>query len=495
MFQGVASNVGKSILAAGFCRIFKQDGLLTAPFKAWNMALNSFVTLDGQEMSRAQATQAKACNIEPTALMNPVLLKPDSVNGSQLILCGQPQGYITATSYPIRREMMTTAIREAYRQLAARYEVIVIEGAGSPAEINLKHNDMANMFMAELANAPVLIIGDIDRGGVYAHLAGTFDLLEPHEQQRVNGFIINKFHGDPAQLTPANDFLEKHTGKKVLGVIPHIHNLRLPHEDSTAFKEHSQNLKNAFTPETINIALIDPPHISNFTDFDPFTTEPDVRLIATRKPEDLLQADIILLPGSKNTVHDLHWMWEQGFPSVLARCNAKGKTLIGICAGYQMLGKRIRDPQGVESSAQETDGLQLLDLETVMDSQKRLTNVSAICLENGALLSGFEIHHGRSECYDIPFIEGPGGEVLGCRNRRGNVWGSYLHGIFESSELRSFVLDDIRIRKGLPAPSPLAFPTLDQELDRLADVIRANINMEEIHRIMKNQRNSPSSRH
>jgi adenosylcobyric acid synthase len=488
MFQGTASNVGKSILTAGFCRIFLEDGYSVAPFKAQNMALNSFVTEDGLEMGRAQVTQAHACRIKPDVHMNPVLLKPNTDTGSQVVVMGTPAGNMNVRSYVDFKKQLKTVVRDAYQYMESRYDIIVIEGAGSPAEINLKKDDITNMHVAKLAQCPVIIVGDIDRGGVYAHFAGTYDLLDKDEQDLTAGFLINKFRGDASLLKPANDFIQQRTGKPIFGVVPMVKDLRLPDEDSVEFKKRVGRQK-TLSADKIHIAVVDLPHVSNFTDFDPFEVdETDVQLFVTDTPEDLLQADIIMIPGSKNTLWDMKYLRERGFPPMLETCISRGKMVIGICGGYQMLGKRIIDPEAVESSKREVDGLGILALETVMAEEKRLTQVTASCMDNGLTVTGYEIHHGRSYMEETPLLMGPKNEILGCRNTEGNVWGTYIHGVFDDPQFRNHILDRIRKQKNLP-PRKLqwtgANESLDSELTRLASVLRETVDIDAIYKLLE----------
>jgi cobyric acid synthase CobQ len=484
MFQGTASNVGKSIIAAGFCRIFLEDGYRVAPFKAQNMALNSFVTDQGLEMGRAQVTQAKACRINPDVHMNPILLKPTAGTGSQVIVLGKPAGHMNVQTYADFKKKLKSVVKDAYEFLSSQYDIIVIEGAGSPAEVNLKKDDITNMHVAKLTKSPVIIVGDIDKGGVYAHFAGTFDLLDKHEQDLTAGFIINKFRGDKTQLEPANDFIEQRTQRNIFGVVPMIQDLKLPDEDSVEFKKRVGK-KKSFDKKSINIALIDLPHISNFTDFDPFEEDPDVNLFVTDKPEDLTDADIIMIPGSKNTTWDMRYLREKGFPDVLRQCIYKGKTVIGICGGYQVLGKKIVDPGAVESGEKEVDGLGVLDLTTVMAKEKHLTQITALCVEGDLPVKGYEIHHGRSQVNETPFLVKPGKkEILGCKNSRGNVWGTYIHGVFDSTLFRDHVLNKIRLKKNLPIPQNRRDFSIDEELSRLASILRDSINIDAIYQLL-----------
>ena len=488
MFQGTASNVGKSIIAAGFCRILLEDGFSVAPFKAQNMALNSFVTADGLEMGRAQVTQAAACRIKPDVRMNPVLLKPSAGSGSQVIVMGKPAGHMNLHTYTDFKKNLRIVAQNAYEYLASQYDFIVIEGAGSPAEVNLKKDDITNMHIAKLAHAPVLIVGDIDKGGVYAHFAGTFDLLDPDEQELTAGFIINKFLGDQSQLKPANDFIENKTKRKVFGVVPMIPDLKLPDEDSVEFKKRVGKQK-AHRKNMIEIALIDLPHISNFTDFDPFASDPDVNLFATNRAEDLLNADIIIIPGSKNTAWDLNYLREKGFPPILQQCAAKGKMIIGICGGFQMLGKHILDPDAVESPEKQIPGLGLLDMTTIMAEEKHLSQVEAVCTDSGSTVKGYEIHHGRSQMNETPFLVNAGEnkekkDALGCKNKTGNVWGTYIHGVFDSTPFRNYILNQIRAGKNLPVPGIIKEFSLDEELSRLAAILRKSLDIDAMYRLI-----------
>ncbi|MCP4148920.1 MAG: cobyric acid synthase [bacterium] len=483
MIQGTASNAGKSILNAALCRIFFEDGLSVAPFKAQNMSLNSFVTEEGLEMGRAQVTQARACRLKPNVNMNPILLKPSSEKGAQVIVMGKPAGHMTVESYTAFKKRLRTVVRESYDYLRARYDVIVIEGAGSPAEVNLKKDDLTNMHVAKLAQCPVLIVGDIDKGGVYAHLIGTYDLLDKEEQALTAGFIINKFRGEQSMLEPANAFLEERTKKKLFGVVPMIRDLQLPDEDSVEFKQKVDKNRN-FKSDTINILLVDLPHISNFTDFDPLATIPNVNLHPGTDPADLEQADMIILPGSKNTLKDLEYLKQKGFREPLNKAVAAGKMVVGICGGYQMLGRSIRDPLAVETMGQESAGFGFLDMTTDMVKEKRLTQLTAICSENDLPVQGYEIHHGRSAGKETPYFRDKKypGEILGCR--RGNVWGTYIHGVFDGAPFRNHILNELRQKKKLPQPTGSYTIDIDAELTRLASIVRPALDMKAIYQCL-----------
>lgn len=484
MLQGTSSNAGKSVLAAGFCRIFLEDGYRVAPFKAQNMALNSFVTVDGLEMGRAQVTQARACQIVPEVYMNPVLLKPSSGKGAQVIVMGKPAGNMESHSYHELKKRLRRVIEEAYQNLESRFDLIVIEGAGSPAEINLKKEDITNMHVARLAKSPVVIVGDIDRGGVYAHLVGTYELLDADEQEMVAGFLINKFRGDVSQLQPANEFLEQRTGRKIFGIVPYVRDLRLPDEDSVEFKTRVGK-QGRFPGQRVNIALVDLPHISNFTDFDPFNADADVCLRVIDWPGDLLDADIIIIPGSKNTIYDLGYLREKGLADVLVQCSQRGVVIVGICGGYQMLGKEIQDWSGVESSGKSIAGLGLLAMTTVMEEEKQLRQVRGICKDNGLEINGYEIHHGRSDSQETPFLLNERGDVVGSRNKTGTTWGTYLHGVFDTAAFRNALLNPVRIRKGLSSRVDRETYDVDQELSRLASIVRNSVDMDAIYRLIE----------
>jgi len=474
MFQGTSSNVGKSILCAGFCRILQQLGYSVAPFKAQNMALNSYVTTSGHEMGMAQAVQAGACGITPDVLMNPVLLKPSAGMGTQVVVLGKPAGHMNLETYSEFKARLREVIHDSYHTLAGQYDFIVIEGAGSPAEVNLKDGDLTNMHMAHLAQAPVIIVGDIDKGGVYAHFAGTFDLLDDREQKRTAGFIINKFRGHRELLEPANRFIEERTGRKIFGVVPWIENLGLPDEDSVEFKKRvDKNIE--IKPQTLNIALIDLPHISNFTDFDALESEPDVNLFATSRPGDLERADMVIIPGSKNTVWDLDFIRQKGLDKAIKNCANQDIMVVGICAGFQVLGNEIKDPGMVESKTPRVPGLGLLDMTTTMGEGKHLTRVEGRCLEGDIPVSGYEIHHGESSIKGSPFIVNQDGQMLGSHRHDKPVWGTYIHGIFHGMEFRTFILNKIRKKKGLPIPG-VGGNVYDPEkaLSRLAAILEEN---------------------
>lgn len=499
MFQGTSSNAGKSVLTAGFCRLLLQDGYRPAPFKSQNMSLNSFVTPDGRELGRAQATQAQACRLEPDARMNPVLLKPSSDVGSQVILLGRPVGNMRVREYVDFKPTAFATAKEAYDSLAAEHEVMVLEGAGSPAEINLKAHDIVNMAMAAHAEATVMLVGDIDRGGVFAALVGTMALLEPEERERVQGYVLNRFRGDASLLDPAFAAISARTGKPFLGVVPHLHHLGLPEEDSVSFKERGNRATAVGTvgEPRLDIALVDLPHIANFTDLDALAAEPDVALRVVRGAGDLEgpPPDLLILPGSKNTIQDLLALRATGLERGLTALAREGRScLVGICGGLQMLGALIRDPLGLESATPCTEGLGLLPLETELLPDKTLVRVQGRFLDAGLEVRGYEIHHGETRVLPgqerncRPLVLRGDGAVIGWAGGGApgpapTIWGSYLHGIFDADPFRRWFLDSLRQRRGLPPVGRILAPfDLDPALDRLAEVLREHLDWRAVYR-------------
>lgn len=489
MIQGTSSDAGKSVLVAAFCRIFKQQGYRTAPFKSQNMALNSYITVDGHEIGRAQGVQAEACGIEATTNMNPILIKPSGEQQSQIVVHGKPYRNMKAAEY--RNDFFASGlqiIQDAYQELASSYERIVIEGAGSPAEINLNERELVNMRVARLADAPVILVTDIERGGAFASLVGTLELLEPEDRERVIGVIINKFRGDPALLQPGLDWFEKYTGKPVLGVMPYIPNLYIDAEDSLILDTFTAKKTEG---RVIDIAVIRYPRISNFTDMDPFSVEPDCSIRFVSQVSDLGHPDVIILPGSKNTLEDLKFLREQGMEEAIRRLNEGGSWLVGICGGYQMLGSRIADPYEVESSCGEMEGIGLLPMHTVLTKEKKTTRSygkvrwGEQCFD----VSGYEIHMGQSEPLVPmdPLIETQehGEGALDIINKR---VGTYFHGIFHNEEFRWFFLDWIRREKGLePLDERTSFFEMrEQSYDKIAQAVRENIKMDLIEDLMSN---------
>jgi len=486
MFQGTSSNAGKSVLTAALCRILQQDGLNVAPFKSQNMSLNSFVTRDGLEMGRAQVVQAQACRIEPEARMNPILLKPNSDTGSQVIVLGKPVGNMNVGEYIRFKPQAFEVAKQAFDSLAAENDVVVLEGAGSPAEVNLKHHDIVNMPMARYANAPVLFVGDIDRGGVYASFVGSMEVLNEWERGLVAGFVVNRFRGQEALLAPAHEYVKRHTGVPVLGVVPYLLKLGLPEEDSVTFKaEKSQGAQADM--KKVDIALLDLPHLSNFTDFDALRIEPDVTVRIVRSLEELGHPDAVILPGSKHVVADLAHLRNSGLAAAVAELAHEGHSeIVGICGGYQMLGQRIEDPHRIESNGDPVEALGLLGLSTVMAPEKTLKRVTSRHAESGLALHGYEIHHGQSTCAEslTPLVMREDGEVIGVGC--GRMWGSYLHGIFDADPFRRWFIDRLRVRRGLAAVGRVvAVYDLQESFDRLADVVRGRLDMKQIYRLLK----------
>ena len=477
MVQGTTSDAGKSLLVAALGRILFRHGIKVAPLKPQNMALNSAVTLEGGEIGRAQAVQALACGLLPHVDMNPVLLKPNSDTGSQVIVLGKVIGDLQAWGYHKKKPSLLPYVLEAHARLQAKYEVIVVEGAGSPAEINLRQGDIANMGFAEAADCPVIIVADIDRGGVFAHLYGTYLCLSPSEQARVKGFVINKFRGDQTLLTPANDWLTEKTGVPVLAVIPYIQNLYIEAED--AIDTHQQT-KNG---ELVNIAVVVYPRISNHTDFDALRLHPNVNLSYVRNPEDLGQCDLLILPGSKNTQADLAWLKNNHWPAAINRHMRYGGKLMGVCGGYQMLGQQLSDPLGVEGLAgSRSEGLGYLAMDTQMQGDKTLRNVTGVCLQTQAVIKGYEIHAGISQGAALaqPLFELMDGQqtyLEGACSEDGAIKGTYLHGVFDNAE---FVMELLRWA-GLPAVEFFDYEAHKlAQLDYLADEVEKALPFEHL---------------
>lgn len=496
MVQGTASHVGKSVLVAALCRILTQDGYRVAPFKAQNMALNSFVTPDGGEIGRAQAVQARAARIVPSVVMNPILLKPTNDTDAQVIVLGRPIGTFSAAAYGAEQiPSLRPVVREAYERLAAAYDVVVIEGAGSPAEINLRDRDLVNMPVAEIADAPVLLVGDIDKGGVFAALVGTVELLEPAERDRVAGFVINKFRGDKTLLAPGLDFLAARTGKRVFGVIPFCRGLRLPEED--ALPERWTPGRAGTSTGRLRVGIVALPHLSNFTDFDPLEAEPDVALTYVREPAEIAAVDCVIIPGTKSTAADLAYLRARGLAEAIASAAQGGKTVVGICGGYQMLGTGITDLEHVESEVSHITGLGLLQIATLFSREKITHQVRARCRSSGEGVTGYEIHHGVSVLLDgsepaFEIVERSGQPVRvadGARSVTGRVWGSNIHGLFENATFRRRFLEGLWEAKGvrrLIGGDHGWDP--DLEYDRVADLVRAHLDMAAIYRLLGEKR-------
>ncbi len=487
MFQGTSSNAGKSVLTAALCRILQQDGVNVAPYKSQNMSLNSFVTRDGKEMGRAQVVQAQACRIEPDARMNPILLKPNSDTGAQVIVLGKPVGNMNVTEYIGYKPQAFAVAKQALDELRAENDVVVLEGAGSPAEVNLKRHDIVNMGMARYANAPVLLVGDIDRGGVYASFIGTMEVMEEWERELVAGFVVNRFRGQESLLSDAHDYTYRHTHRKVLGVVPFLRDLGLPEEDSVSFKAAPSD-NSAIGADCVDIAVVDLPHISNFTDFDALRIEPDVRLRVVRSPAELGHPDAVILPGSKNVIADLNYLRQTCLATAISSLVREGKTeVVGICGGYQILGERIADPDAVESHSGSVPGLGCLTLSTTMGAEKSLKRVEGRHCASGFKVQGYEIHHGQSVLAGQlePLFTADDGSLLGVAAANRPVWGTYLHGVFDADEFRRWFLDRLRVRRHLPALGGVqAVYDLQQAFDRLAAVVRQSLDMDEIYRLL-----------
>jgi adenosylcobyric acid synthase len=493
MVQGTGSSVGKSLLVAALCRIFRQDGHSVAPFKAQNMSLNSGVTPSGHEIGRSTIVQAESAGILPSVDMNPILLKPEADHRSQLVLNGRPAGHIEAHHFNARWADMWGAVTAALARLRSEHGVVVIEGAGSPAEINLRGGDIVNMEVALHANAPVLLVGDIDKGGVFAQLYGTLELIAPEEKALVAGMVINKFRGDVKVLQPGLVTLKELTGKPVFGVVPYVRDLRIAEEDSPSGQP------TAAPNSLVDIAVIALPHIANFDDFDPLKREPGVGLRYVRRLEELGAPDLVIVPGTKTTVADLRHLRESGLADALVGLAASGTALLGICGGFQMLGRSILDPSGVESTSRETEGLRLLPVTTVFQAAKETRLVTGRALASprglfehaeGMAVSGYEIHMGSST------LLGDGSPVQaglfelpqrrdGIASADGWVAGTYLHGLFNSAELRRRMVMNLAIRKGVKLPDAEG-ATFDQsaEYDRLADEVRAALDMEAVYGLL-----------
>lgn len=482
MIQGTMSGVGKSLLCAGLCRIFHEDGFRVAPFKSQNMALNSFITKDGLEMGRAQAVQAFAAGIEPDVRMNPILLKPSSDTGSQVILHGEVQGELSAAEYFRRKKEFMPEIQKAFDSLANEFDIVVIEGAGSPAEINLKQNDIVNMGLAKMVNAPVLLVGDINRGGVFAQLYGTVALLDPHEQKRIRGLIINQFRGDEQILRPGLQMLEDRVKKPVWGVVPYT-DVDLDDEDSVC-----ERLSHHKAERPLDIAVIRLPRISNFTDFSPLEAHPMMSVRYVSAQYQLGTPDLVILPGTKSTLADLKWLRETGLETSILRLAGQGIGVLGICGGYQMLGQTISDPYGTEGGG-TLRGLGLLPVETVFQTQKTRTRVTASGCGwfEGAFIEGYEIHMGQTASQSTaPFCVLSDGRAEGAVN--GNIMGTYLHGLFDSAKMVEQLADRLCRQKGIAPDSHTVMNYRDyqeREAHRWAEVLRKHLNLEQIYAIME----------
>ena len=495
MVQGTSSHAGKSIMATALCRIFAQDGFEVAPFKAQNMSLNSYATPDGGEIGRSQAVQAAAAMTAPKVEMNPVLLKPEGDSRSQVVVMGKSLAVASAREYYNLKPDIWNTVTSALDSLRADYDVIVIEGAGSPAEVNLKQHDIVNMRVALHVDAPVLLVGDIDRGGVFAQLVGTMVLLEPEERSLVKGHVINKFRGDPSLLTPGLGFLEERTGAPVAGVIPYFSDIHIPEEDSLGLAANPIG-----DDETVvDVAVMRLPHIANFDDFDPLRHEPGVRVRYVGRAEEFGSPDLVIIPGSKTTVADLDWLRAQDLAEHIMVARGRGTPVIGVCAGYQMLGKALLDPDGVESSTAESQGLGLLQATTTFARRKSTHQVNGQVVVGRGLLSGcmgaevsaYEIHMGVTECdEDIfqPFVmKSRSGRRVGLpdgsMDDEGLTLGTYLHGLFHNRAVRRSILECAAGRKGASLPDAAEDIEPSAEYDKLAELVREHLDMDLVYRV------------
>ncbi len=493
MIQGTSSSVGKSLLAAALCRIFARKGVRVAPFKAQNMSNNAAVCADGAEIGRAQAVQAAAAGIEPTADMNPVLLKPEADSRSQVIVLGRPWQTLPAGRYYRRKDELWPVVTAALDRLRAAYELVIIEGAGSPVELNLRSGDIVNMAVARHACVPVLLAGDIDRGGIFAQLLGTLGLFTPEERALVRGLVVNKFRGDPALFVDGVRILEERGGLPVLGVVPYLPALAVPEEDAVALEGRP-----AAAPEAaLDIAVIRLPHVANFDDFDPLLAEPGVRVHYVASAPALGRPAAIILPGTKSTLADLAWLQAEGLADAIQHLAARGVAVVGICGGYQMLGSVIRDPEQVESGAGEMAGLDLLPVETVFAHAKATYQARATIRGGpgwlaglaGRAVAGYEIHLGRSHggrrWLELHRRNGePASQEDGAVSADGRVWGCYLHGLFANDALRRAWLDSLA-----PGPRPVSASyagLLEESLERLADAVENALDMKRLEEFITN---------
>jgi adenosylcobyric acid synthase len=502
MVLGTASDAGKSLTVAALCRILRQDGFDVAPFKAQNMALNSFATREGHEIGRAQAMQAQAAGLEPHVDMNPILLKPTSDVGSQVIINGKVAGNFKGVDYYELMPQLLEAVTSAYQRLAASHELVVLEGAGSPVEMNLKDRDVVNMKMAEIANAQCLLVTDIDRGGVFASLIGTYALLEPAERERFFGFLINKFRGDVSLFLPGIDYLEARLSQPCLGVIPYLHSHGIDDEDSVSLERRAIRPPQTETSaDQLAVCVVGLPYLSNFTDFTALEQLADAVVYYTRRPEDARFADVLILPGSKNTISDLLWLKENGWEIAIRKHAVAGKPILGICGGLQMLGRDIRDPYGTESDIEAVAGLALLNVTTVLAREKITRQATARFCPDSCLVgngfdpsfSGYEIHLGDTvlgEGVQPVFELQRLGESVSLRDGAtdddGKIFGTYLHGLFDSTEGLSWLINHWRRLLG-KHPSKIAIDPLaerERRYDALADHYRRNLKLDLIYRAL-----------
>ncbi len=476
MVQGTTSDAGKSTLVTALCRWLARQGVAVVPFKPQNMALNSAVTADGGEIGRAQAVQAQAANLAPHTDMNPVLLKPNSDIGAQVIIHGRAVTSMDAVAYHDYKRVAMQAVLESHRRLSAAYRVVMVEGAGSPAEINLRAGDIANMGFAEAVDCPVILIADIDKGGVFAHLVGTLALLSESEQARVQGFVINRFRGDIALLQPGLDWLEQRTGKPVLGVLPYLMDFHLEAEDAIDVRQSGK------AGETLKVVVPVLPRISNHTDFDPLRLHPQVDLQFVGPGQAIPAADLIILPGSKSVRADLAWLRANGWEGAIRKHLRYGGKLLGICGGLQMLGTRIADPLGLEGPAGESEVLGLLDFDTVLETDKQLLNVQGRLLPEGVPVSGYEIHAGVSNgpALEQPAVRLDDGRCDGAISTDGQILGTYLHGLFEGPEACAALLR----WAGLEAVHTVDYHGLrERDIERLADLVETHLDTAHLRRL------------
>lgn len=503
MLQGTGSSVGKSLLTAALCRIFKEDGYRPVPFKSQNMALNSYITAEGHEMGRAQVVQAEACGLLPSAQMNPILLKPTTDKKAQVILQGKVYKNMSAVDYHEFKPQLRKLVQDVYQKLEAEHDIVVIEGAGSPAEINLRDKDLVNMGMAEIADAPVLLIGDIDKGGVFASILGTIMLLTEEERKRVKGVIINKFRGDVEILKPGLVMLEDLIKISVVGVIPYL-DVNIDDEDSVSEELYRRDKEKE---GDLKIEIVCLPHISNFTDFNVLHNFPDVAVRYVQRGEALGDPDILIIPGSKNTIEDLLYLREKGLDQQIIDLHKQGRLILGICGGYQMLGRELFDPEHTESNRGHVQGLGLLDMETTFATEKVTTQTEAQVMQEDLpfaeglgqyKLTGYEIHMGVNSYGPgaHPFLEivqrlDKQEKVIdGVTNAEGNVWGTYLHGIFDNTAFTRQLLNNVRKKKGLAPITeiPESYREFkEKEYDRLAQHVRAHLDMPWLYSILKGE--------
>ena len=508
MVLGTASDTGKSLTVGALCRILRQDGYDAAPFKAQNMALNSFATREGHEIGRAQAMQAEAAGVEPHVDMNPILLKPTSDVGSQVVINGKVLGNYSGVDYYGLKPQLLEAVSSAYQRLAARHEVVVLEGAGSPVEMNLKDRDVVNMKMAEIADAACLLVTDIDRGGVFASLVGTYALLEPQERSRFCGFLINKFRGDVSLFTPGIEYLEARLRQTCLGVIPYLHNHGIDDEDSVSLERRA--VRPLFDrKDCLSVCVVGLPYLSNFTDFTALENVPGVVVYYTRRPEEARAADVLILPGSKNTIPDLLWLRKNGWEPVIESHAAAGKPLVGICGGFQMLGRELRDPHHTESDLEFVPGLSLLNFTTVLEREKvtrqataRLAEPECLAVNVGEhydpLFNGYEIHLGETllgnGTQPLFRLQRLGDEAVhhdGAISADARVFGTYLHGLFDSAEGLQLLLGYWREVCGKEPSTAVGIDPLverERRYDALADHYRSNLKMDVIYRALNGHR-------